>query len=659
MKLPITSPLLPAGYRPDIDGLRAVAVLAVVFFHAFPNEVPGGYVGVDVFFVISGFLITSILLRENSDGQFSLASFYGRRVRRIFPALAVCLTAVLAFGFLCLMPSELAQVGKHIFFGASFSSNIATWSEIGYFDIAATLKPLLHLWSLGVEEQFYILWPILIWMSFRNGARVGLVLTVLFLAAFALNVALSSTNSDAFFLPMPRFWEFLAGAALALRRDVALAPVVRSWISVVGLAALLTSVAMFTPELRFPGWAALLPVAGASMIILAGPRALANRYVLAHRAIVFVGLISYPLYLWHWPLISYSYIIRVGKAPTSLMAVALVVASFLLAWSTYYFVERPIRFGAHRRWYIQAATISMVVIGASGLLVWTNNGFPARFPSLPGIDMRKIAEARRDPIFAPTRSMDVTKHGNILVAHIGKGDRKVAFSGDSMMFQYGPRVQRLFDGGALSANTYFVVGGSCPPVPGAIHSSDWLADCSNMPEILSRLVKREGIQSVVLGAGWAGYGGDRLLIDRAGKLSPLGTNNILDAFYANLEDYVRLLQAQGAEVHIVLGAPTDPQRFSPREMVIRSPFGFQINPNVEQTVQVADLRAVNSITDAKLREIADRTGAKLLDPFPDVCGDGEECSPFFGAVEPKYSDGVHLRPDFVQDRIQFLDPLLD
>src|SRR6516164_2234977 len=254
------------NYRPDIDGLRAFAVLAVVLYHAFPKALRGGYVGVDVFFVISGFLISSILLKEMAEKRFSLPNFYGRRIRRIFPALAACLAAVLAYGFVCLLPSELMQVGKHVFFGAAFLSNIAIWSEAGYFDLGATLKPLLHQWSLGIEEQFYIFWPALLWIVFwiKLGGRL---LAVLFLVSFAINIWLSITSIVGdFFLPFSRFWELLAGAGLAYRNQIVLTPRMRSWISLGGLAALLISAALFTPEFRFPGWLALVPVAGAIAI---------------------------------------------------------------------------------------------------------------------------------------------------------------------------------------------------------------------------------------------------------------------------------------------------------------------------------------------------------------------------------------------------------
>ena len=615
MTKPFVSPHATDNYRPDIDGLRAFAVLSVVLYHAFPKVVRGGYVGVDIFFVISGFLISSILFTEMTEHRFSFTTFYGRRIRRIFPALAVCLAAVLAYGFVSLMPSELAQLGKHVFFGAGFLSNIALWSESGYFDSAASLKPLLHLWSLGIEEQFYIVWPALLWVAFRMKAKMGRLLAVLFLASFAINIALSITNiSDDFYLPVSRFWELLAGAGLAWRRQIVLTPNVRSWISFAGLAALLTSAALFTPEIRFPGWPALLPVAGAVAVILAGPEATVNRIVFSNRAVVFVGLISYPLYIWHWPLISYAYVIRLGKPPTPLMATALVAASFLLAWATYRFIEYPVRFGAHRHRRTQIVAACVAVLGACGLAVWTKSGFPERFPPLPGIDMRKIGDAKLDADFKPTKGMEVLDHDWTLVAHLGHGERKVALSGDSVLFHYGPRVQQLADEGQLAANTYFVTGPRCPPVPGVIQR-DKFARCANLPGILVDLVRREKVQSVVLGAAWSGYSDEGMLIEREGRRLPLNTKEGVDAFYANLEDYVRLLQGQGAKVYLVLGVPIH-HRFNPSEMVTRSLTGFRIAPDVEKAVPTAELQAVHAPPTPNCAPSASTLGRRYSIPFP-------------------------------------------
>ena len=657
MTKPVFLPHATGDYRPDIDGLRAFAVLSVVLYHAFPQVVRGGYVGVDIFFVISGFLISSILFNEMTEHRFSLTIFYGRRIRRIFPALAVCLAAVLAYGFVALTPLELAQLGKHVFFGAGFLSNIVLWSESGYFDSAATYKPLLHLWSLGIEEQFYILWPALLWLAFRLKAKMGRLLAVLFLASFTINVALSITDISAdFYLPVSRFWELLAGAGLAWWRQFVLSPNVRSWMSFAGLTALLTSAALFTAEMRFPGWLALLPVAGAAAVILAGPEAAGNRIFFSNRAVVFVGLISYPLYLWHWPLISYAYVIRLGKAPTPLMATALVAGSFLLAWVTYRFIEYPVRFGAHRHRRTQIVAACVAVLGACGLALWTKNGFPDRFPPLPGIDIRKIGEAKLDADFKPTKGMEMSNHGWTLVAHLGHGERKVALSGDSQLFHYGPRVQQLADEGQLAANTYFVTGPRCPPVPGVIQR-DKFAGCANLPDILADLVQREKVQSVVLGAAWGGYSDEGMLIEREGRRLPLNTREGMDAFYANLEDYVRLLQSKGAKVYLVLGVPFH-ERFNPGNMITRSLTDFRIAPDVEKAIPIAELQVVHAAVNAKLRAVGEHTGVTLLDPLPDICGSGDGCLPFFGAGEPKFSDKVHLRPVFVREHLRFLDALL-
>ncbi len=670
MPVPIRAASAPDNYRPDIDGLRALAVGAVVLYHAFPDAVRGGFVGVDIFFVISGLLITSILVRDIEERRFSLSAFYGRRIRRIFPALAVCLAAVLAYGFICLMPSELAQLGKHVFFGASFLSNLVLWSESGYFDSAASLKPLLHLWSLGVEEQFYIFWPVLLWVAFKVKAARGRLLVVLFLGSFAVNIVLSvSSIAGDFYLPISRFWELLAGAGLASGRDVTFTPKVRSWISVAGLTALLTSVTLFTPDMRFPGFPALLPVAGAMAIIWAGPDAVVNRTVFSNRAAVSIGLISYPIYIWHWPLISYAYIIRMGRAPTLLMAAALVAASCLLAWATYRFVEYPIRFAGHRHRRTQGIAVCVAALGAFGLSVWIDGGVPERFPT--GLDIQKISAAKLDDTYRPTEGMEVlvynscsagngcaagVRRGYPLVSHLGRGDRKVALAGDSTVYHYGPRAQQLADEGRLGASTYFVTAPGCSPVPG-IAADDEFVHCANVPKNLGDLVRREKVQSVVLGSILANSPSRRALVKREGRRLPIDTPKGKDAFYTNLEDYVRTLQDLGATVYLIPYSPYS-RRFDPTQMVTRSVTGIRVDPDFARPVPLTELRAGNASDDARVRAIAERTGAKLLSAFPDICESDNGCSPIFGASEPKFSDGVHLRPVFVRNHLHFLDFLL-
>ena len=285
-------------YRADIDGLRAVAVSLVILYHGFPRTLTGGFVGVDVFFVISGFLISSNIFRTLEAGTFSFRDFYARRVRRIFPALAVVLAAVLGYGFIVLLPSELALLGRNVAGGAGFISNLVLWHEAGYFDQAAIYKPLLHLWSLGVEEQFYIVWPLALWLLHRFGLARMPFLIGIGIASFAFSLVVVAHGRTAdFYSPLTRLWELDAGAVLAMLVPAGngRSSMGRNIVSLAGLGLILAATLGFDRAMAFPGWRAALPVAGAMLLIASGPAAIVNRRMLMARAAVFVGMISYPL----------------------------------------------------------------------------------------------------------------------------------------------------------------------------------------------------------------------------------------------------------------------------------------------------------------------------------------------------------------------------
>jgi peptidoglycan/LPS O-acetylase OafA/YrhL len=279
-------------YRADIDGLRAVAILPVVAFHALPGLLPGGFIGVDVFFVISGYLITSIILSSLRSGSFTIAGFYSRRVRRIFPALGVVLVACLAVGYRFLTSDEYRQLGQHTLGGAGFVQNLLLWYDVGYFDNASETKPLLHLWSLAVEEQFYIFWPLLLALVVRCRVRVTWFVAAVAAVSFAVNVALVDRSpSAAFYFPVPRFWELMAGALLAELVSRPGQPLAR-WPrvqSLVGLALIVLSCAVLDQKHSFPGFWALLPVAGATLVIAAGSSSPVNQLLLANRPMVWIG----------------------------------------------------------------------------------------------------------------------------------------------------------------------------------------------------------------------------------------------------------------------------------------------------------------------------------------------------------------------------------
>lgn len=382
-------------YRPDIDGLRAIAVLSVVAFHAAPTWMSGGFIGVDIFFVISGFLITTILFKSLDSGSFSFADFYSRRIRRIFPALILVLIACYAFGWFVLLADEYNQLGKHVAAGAGFIANFILWSEAGYFDKSADTKPLLHLWSLGIEEQFYIIWPVLLWFAWKRNFNLLIITVVLAITSFAMNLKnVESDPTAAFYFPHTRFWELMCGSVLAWFNLYKLSVCQRirveanSWfnkafkrkelvnagnalsdaLGALGLMLLFYGFWRIDADLSFPGRWAVIPVAGTALIIMAGPNAWTNRKVLSNKIAVWFGLISFPLYLWHWPVLTFIRIIE-GDLPSRSTRFGAVLISVALAWLTLKLVETPLRFGKDRsRRKITALCGFLCAVGLAGFI---------------------------------------------------------------------------------------------------------------------------------------------------------------------------------------------------------------------------------------------------------------------------------------------------
>ncbi|NER63802.1 acyltransferase, partial [Pseudomonas sp. MAFF212427] len=333
------------------------------------------------FFVISGYLISSIIFESLDRGAFSFSEFYARRIKRIFPALLLVLVACYGLGWLTLLDDELRQLGKHIAGGAGFVSNLVLWSEVGYFDNSVESKPLLHLWSLGVEEQFYIVWPVLLWMAWRF--RFNVLALTLILAAVSFVLSVKGVKHDAiatFYSPHTRFWELLAGTLLAwfsLYRQRVVRTRLAQVLSLLGLCLLMFGFLRINKGLSFPGKWALVPVLGAVLIIAAGPDAWFNRRVLSNKLAVWFGLISFPLYLWHWPLLSFARIIE-GEVPAVGVRVAAVLLAILLAWLTFRLVELPLR----ARWQGRSKVIVLMLLavgcGATGYVTYTQDSVVQR-----------------------------------------------------------------------------------------------------------------------------------------------------------------------------------------------------------------------------------------------------------------------------------------
>ena len=396
------------SYRADIDGLRAIACISVVLFHAFPELLNGGFIGVDIFFVISGYLISSILYRNlfnlDSPGRVNIIDFYIRRVRRIFPALIAVILTTLILGWFVLLPDEYKLLGKHVVGGSVYINNIMLYRESGeYFNVASNAKPLLHLWSLGVEEQFYLIFPVFLYVIYRLNLNFVLSLTVFTVISFCLNLngIYNNHQTASFYLPWCRFWELSSGAILAYLVDYnkdfwnsilpkiknfIYAEIFRNSIKIRTLSTLFENLISFTGFFliilgitsikngqNFPGSLALIPVSGAILIIGPGKKAFINRKVLSHPVMIFLGLISYPLYLWHWPLLSMAYICA-GQQPEAWIKICAVLTAVFLSVLTYFYIEPPLRYGKYPKVKATVLFFTLFVTGGIGLTVFFTDG---------------------------------------------------------------------------------------------------------------------------------------------------------------------------------------------------------------------------------------------------------------------------------------------
>jgi peptidoglycan/LPS O-acetylase OafA/YrhL len=404
------------SYRPDIDGLRAVAVLTVVIFHFFPNLIPGGFIGVDVFFVISGYLISKIIFVQLGNGNFNILEFYFRRIKRIFPALIITLIICFAIGWFSLTGNEFKELGKYTAAGAAFISNLILWSDVGYFDTLANSKPLLNLWTLAIEEQFYIVWPLILLIAWKKNFNFFKLIIFLLLSSFFLNIAYHKYDTVLdFYSPQTRFWELLSGCLLAylsLNKNevfskikilkyltepnkkiqvVQLNPFFCNMMSVFGFILLFWGFFKISPNYNFPGFFALIPVVGGSLLIGAGSNALINRHILANKIFVYIGLISYPIYLLHWPLLTFAKILK-GSDLNQIESISLILVVVILSWLIYVFVEKPIRIGNKGKGTVFFLILIMTLMGSIGLLTYYQNGFPQRY--LNDVNSQNVREWR-------------------------------------------------------------------------------------------------------------------------------------------------------------------------------------------------------------------------------------------------------------------------
>ena len=640
-------------YRSDIDGLRAVAVLGVVIYHAFPWVIPGGFIGVDIFFVVSGYLISGILYKGHLQGNFSPSSFflefYARRVRRLFPALITMLVITLAYGWLVLLPDEFEQLGKHVAAGTLFIQNIIFWQESGYFDTVANLKPLLHLWSLAVEEQFYIFFPPILLLIWKRKWPLAAIMGVLLVVSMAGNLWMSVHASSAdFFLTPYRAWEFLGGSLLAWwhydkghEEDV---PAYREVLSWVGLTLLVLGMAFIHTGDSYPGWRAMLPVAGTLLLMEGGRSAWVNRKVLSNPAVVWIGLISYPLYLFHWPALSFVHIIKGEKPKPVYLADALIIALVLSA-ITYYFIEKKIRH--HKsKWTIPLLAGAFLCTGITAYLFSVRVIIPRYIPA----EMQRVQKALKDWDMLAGLNL-VADNKTSLVDKIGGDGPQTLFVGDSNMQQYAPRITKLLkDNRGNSRGAILVTKGGVLPIGIVCRGSKkCCADLMSKADEIALSDHR--IDRVVIASRWTSYfnQNSEWRINGVSLGEPTARKQALAELGRNIRD----LTARGKKVILILNIPTGPQ-LDPKGIYPRTFMGTQSAEKKLLSKEEFLNKNDNGAIIAEVERVASLNGAEVIDPLDYLCKDGICITEDENGVPIHFDDG-HLCSGYVRENVKYLD----
>ena len=633
-------------YRPDIDGMRAIAVGSVVLSHAFPNLVPGGFVGVDIFFVISGYLISTILINDLERGSFSIGQFYNRRIKRIFPALIGVMLTVAALGWLLLFKSEFATLGRHIVASSLYAENLLLWSESSYFDVSSELKPLLHLWSLAIEEQFYIFWPLLMLSAHRWRINFALMFAIFAGASFALNLHdVFNAPTAAYYSPLGRAWELMVGSCLAyIEVHGSRVPSQhRNLRSVLGFGLLLSALALVRPWRHFPGFWALLPTLGTALLISGGADSWVNRRVLSAAPMVWCGLISYPLYLWHWPLLSFVHIVY-GRLSTE-PAIACVLASVILATLTFRFMEGPFRkrrAGSRAALGLLAAMVGVMALGACITL----RGIPVRLrhfhePTLTEWEFLK----------------DKTDHFDANVAGIFRlaPDRAqdVLFIGDSHIAQYASRLDKVIAADPRNPGAVLAIGGGCIPIEGVDNDDPNRRGCWKLRDQAYAMADQHQFHTIVIGGAWNWYFLDAdYVYEAAGRRLPLRSLAGRQMALERLGERIEALIKSGDRVVLMLDNPYSRDlKISGAEVRLSL---SKTHLDVDRTVQV-DARQVE--LRQELLALAQRTGAEVIDPFAAVC-DGRTCRVTDAEGNPMYKDEGHFDPEWAVEHARFVDAAL-
>lgn len=636
-------------WRSDITGLRALAVLPVLLFHAWPTLLPGGFVGVDIFFVISGYLISGILFRQlQRNGTIDFEDFYAKRVRRIIPNLICVLFFTIFVGWFFLTSDELRSLAKQVYSSAFFYQNFRLLKVLGdYFAEESAQQPLLHLWSLAIEEQFYILFPVLcalVWKLRANVRSLGLTVMLITLGSF-LACLLISDQSFRFYFPLTRFWELGVGILLSFAQSFGLwsldaqSSLKRNVLSFVGISLIALSL-LLVREQDFPGVNAIMPTFGAVLILASSPKAYVNRF-LSLEPVVFIGLISYSLYLWHWPILSYANIIDPSHSPW--INGPLLVLAVLLSVFSYRFIETPfrtVRTPKAKKLSVIGLLSCLVLVSGGGMVIRHEQGVPDR-----GVPFFQHAEAIREDWIDRTSLFEAEIDGVTVEVNRKDSFPEILFIGDSHMEQYIDRITKVANDRDMTVG--FLAEGGCWMAPGMIPEKE---SCQRLNDAFEELMKDPRLRHVVVTQKWGFYEKEIELSvkDTTGKLHRFDQGGWLMA----IQNLRQAFEMRERTLHVILDVPYDESKTNSNYDPLRRLVRYQVGALNEQdfTVPLPEdhtwLRG-NEVVKSILGEVA-----TIIDPVKQHCPN-DKCNLL------NYKDDDHLRASYARDHAVWIDSIFD
>ena len=639
-----------ADFRKDIDGLRAIAVLPVVLFHAGIPGFSGGFIGVDVFFVISGFLITGILLRSINEGNYSIRHFYERRIKRILPALSLVLFVSTVIALIVYLPETLTNYGKSLASVSVFSSNFFFWKSIGYFAEPADAQPLLHTWSLAVEEQFYIFYPLLLWLLAKRALDVRRALLIIAAGSLALSIYATFGHTGANFYLLPtRAWELMVGGLIAASPRVELRPQLRCLLALLGVLIIGTCVVLYSSKTPFPGAAAIPPVLGTALVVFSGHNRSNEGYALLGTApLVLVGRASYSFYLWHFPALAFAVYLTAGKLRLS-SALIVCGASLLAALLTLRFLEDPVRRSRRKR-AVLLPLVAMAALGGTGAVIAASNGLPGRIPerSLAIAAVQNDKEAHHEECM----SLDATIIPPSKACLLGNSTETphVLLWGDSHAMVTATSMEAAAE--KQGASFLFDATADCPPGLGFEISPDFLITMTRTPSYrycgeynrqMLELALDPRIRTVVISSRWTNWRMDEPLIDgqeapdirlqKDGRATAKGSNRpIFEQGFAQLVE-----QLTNAGKHVVIVGPLpEPHHDVPKLLYVQR-FGFAPSP---APLSRAEYDGRHADIVAYFRKLAATYPITFVQPADVLCAGGS--CPIADRGGPRFFDDNHL-----------------